>query len=199
MLFGNIITSSANEGSSGGFEKVTLDDNLLIFGAITIQIQNISRLTSYIMKRTCKYRLFMIFLNIHSLPLPFIGLHEMNDSGFVSLGIGLHIHIGYIMTVSFILLLLLLDALFYKRYGVQIQTDGGTIDQLVTKDKDTSRELWVRLIILIKNYNRHEVSEPVTLYKNCEIKIGDHILGDKFSNIENSFIKNHSENVKINE
>ncbi len=138
----------------------------------------------------------MIFLNINSLPLPFIGLSEMNDSGLIDIGIGFHIHIGFIMIVSFILLLLLLDALFYKRYGVQIQTDGGTIDQLITKDKETSTELWMRLIVLIKNYNRHEVSGPITLYENCKIKMGDHVLGDKFSEIENSFIKNRSENIE---
>lgn len=138
----------------------------------------------------------MIFLNIYSLPLPFIGLSEMNDSGLIDLGLGFHIHIGYIMAASSILLLLLLDALFYKRYGVQIQTDGGTIDQLITKNKETSTELWMRLIILIKNYNKHEVSKPITLYKNCDIKMGDHVLGDKFSEIENSFIKNRSENTE---
>ncbi|MCW5213082.1 hypothetical protein VU04_09250 [Desulfobulbus sp. TB] len=194
MKFGNLITSSANKGSSEKFDKVTLDDNLLIFESITIQIQNISRLTSYIIKRTCKYRLSMILINSYLqyilffilkypdapfIPTPFFPIYTESKV--------------YFFIIYIIFLALLMDALFYKRYGVQIQTDGGTVDQIITSDKESANELLIRLIVLIKNYNKHELSEAITLYKDCKIS-NDHILGDKFSDIENSFIKNRSKN-----
>ena len=194
MKFGDIITSSENRGSKKDFEQVTLDDNLLIFRSITIQIQNISRLTSYKIKRTCKYKLFLILLNIPWQYLTVIALSEVKKSGLIDLGFGLHIHIGYFLIVSCILLFLLMEALFYKRYGVQIQTNGYTIDQLETNDIETADELCMRLIVLIKKSNKNEITAPTSLYKNCKVVEGDHILGDKISDIENSYIQSYSEN-----
>ena len=151
MKFGNLITSSENRGSKKDFDKVTLDDNLLIFRSITIQIQNISRLTSYEIKKTCQYKLLLFLLTTISLSLTFIvfALSELKYFPIIELDFGLfrfYIHIGYFITPSVILVFLLLDAIYYIRYGVQIQTDGSTIDQLITNDRATADELCITKI-----------------------------------------------------
>lgn len=199
MFFKKIITSSENKGSSEDFDKVTLDDNLLIFESITIQIQNISRLSSYVIERRDTYKFIAMMLNIINIYYQnFIFMKFKYDNiSYIDTPL-FRIRTGdcfFLFIFSCVLLLFFWDAFFYKRFGVQIQTDGGTVDQLITKNKEAAKKLYTNLIYLINNFDKNKFSGPVTLYRNCHIS-RDHIYGDVLSNIENSYIKNRSENTK---
>jgi len=79
--------------------------------------------------------------------------------------------------------------MIYKRFGIQIQTNGSTIDFLITKSQDVADNLYSMIAYFINNSGGNKV---VTIDNSLNITYGDNIMGNKFSEIENSTIINRS-------
>lgn len=171
-ILGGIVKGSGDTAESK-FEQISFHDNLLILPARMIQISNISRVSSYCIKKTWANKIFMLICTLVSLSL------AMQKAGQEAWYIGVAVFGA-----------LFLYAMLFKRYGIQIQTNGNTTDHLITKNQGVADKLYSMISYYIHNL---EGNKAITIDNSLNIVSGDAILGDKFSEIENSTIVNRSE------
>jgi len=172
-ILDGIISGSGDSGSKSKFDKVSFHDNLLILPDRVIQIANISRVSSYCIKKTWKFRILMLVITLIFLSAAMI----KNDPFFM--------YVGFLVFGC-----LFLYAMFFKRLGIQIQTNGSTTDHLITKDQSIANKLYSMISYYIHNL---EGNMAITIDRTLNVVSGDMILGDVFSEIENSTITNRSE------
>lgn len=172
-ILGGILSGSGNSAESK-FEKISFNDNLLILPARMIQISNISRVSSYCIKKTWANKIFMFICTLVSL------ISALQD------GAQVFWYIGVVVFGA-----LFLYAMLFKRYGIQVQTNGNTTDHLLTKSQEVADKLYSMISYYIHNI---KPSQAITIDNSLNIIQGDAILGDKFSDIEGSTIVNKSNN-----
>ena len=163
-------------GSEGGkkrkFEEVSIHDNLLIFPGSVIQISNISKVNAYGYRKTWPHRIIMFLLALGCLTIAV----QQGNVGFMYVG-------------ALVFGALFVYAMMYRRFGIQIQTNGSTTDFLITKSQDVADNLYSMIAYFINNAGGGKV---VTIDNSLNITYGDKIMGDKFSDIENSMVINRS-------
>ncbi len=163
------------------FYQVSIDGNLVILPSKIIQISNISRISSYVLVKSWKLKIATAVIALAS----YLGGQDV-------LHWGLTANAKNIMNLcALAFFMLFLYFLFYKRFGIKIQTNGVTTDVLITKDEATANKLSAMLAYFINNKE-----SSITINSNLQIIEGDSIMGDKFNEIRNSVITNRSINNK---
>jgi len=153
-------------------KEISVNGNLLIFPTKIIQISNISKMSSYVIKKAWMIRLIILSISVA------LWYYSYNNNFMLFLALCFFIAFIYMLR--------------YKRYGVRIQTNGSTNDLLITKNQDFADRLLAMIAYAINN---KEELLPLTIenyYLNPTLVKGDQIFGDKFSDLENSNIMNRS-------
>ncbi len=165
------IFKNVNSGTKSKFSEVSIHDNLLVLPGRVIQISNISRVSSYGIKKSWMFRISMFIITL------------------IFLSISLQQKTALFVCLTLVFCGLFLYAMFYKNFGIQVQTNGSTTDFLITKNQDVADNLYSMISYFINDIKGNKV---VTIDNSLNITHGDKIMGDKFSDIENSDIVNRS-------
>lgn len=159
------------------FHQVSIDGNLVILPSRIIQISNISRVSSYVLIKSWKLKVATAIIALAA----YAGGQDI-------LHWGLSVNAKNIMSLcALVFFVLFLYFLFYKRFGIKIQTNGATTDVLITQDESKADKLSAMIAYFINNKE-----SAVTINSSLQIIEGDSIMGDKFNEIRNSVITNRS-------
>ena len=168
---------SNDNGTMIEFDKVSIRNKLLILPNSFMQISNISRVSAHEFKSPSYVKAF--FLLVLAVIIAVVAIENFKKLG------------GAVFFLGLFTLWALAGVYVHlttKKVGVHIQTNGNTSDLLITNDRETS----IRLYSMIAYYIANEVNESVTIDNSLNVTYGDSVLGDKFSDIENSEVINRS-------
>ncbi len=169
---------SSDNGSTSEFSNVSIQENLLILPNRFIQIPNISRVSSYEMKSPCYGCAIGLVLTALVL-VTIVGLYHEKLEAFSTL--------LYIWAIG--CLPLAYREISKKKIGIHIVTNGNTSDFLITKNKNSADKLYEMIAYFISVRGKNK---SITIDNSFNVTYGDHVLGDKFSDIDNSNIVNRS-------
>lgn len=153
------------------FTNISINNNLISLPGSVIALPNISRITSYKIKKAISLKLFMAIASLTSL---IITLTEFR---------------AWMTAISLILITITIYTFYYKKFGIQIETNGSTRNTLITRDQNEANSLYAHVLYCMNHPNK---VQAFTIDKSMKITIGDQILGDQFKDIENSEIINRS-------
>jgi hypothetical protein len=172
-------------GKQEKFEELVVNERSIVFLDRTISIANISRLTSY----TIYMSNFLRFLGLFFAYI-FMEIFIFYESLYKE-------HNLYLLFLSIISFSFFIFAFVYKWYGVQIQTNGGTNDILITNNESSALQLHESIRysidnvesgkkIIIKSFNN-----TVKITQRNEVR-GDMVMGDSYREIDELIVNNLS-------
>lgn len=160
------------------FSKISIHENIITIEGRVIQIRNICRMTAYEIKwnKFIKIMSFILFLvssysayMVTSLATKYAGYQNNDLNGNIIFAI--------------IMFMLFMFFMFHIRHGVQIQTNGGTSDILITNGQPKAEELLAKIAFIIDNIKS---GQSLTINEKMEVINGDQVMGSKFDSVRNT-------------
>jgi len=155
--------SKESKETLGG--KITINSNLIKFKGTIIPIRNVSRFRSYEIKRNSKKTMIYFAIALVALAVSIIMLGSREEEVGIVLFV---VSIGFSIAAIWMFL--------FRRYGLEIETNGGTRDFLISNSKKFSEDVLFLVHYALENSDS-KVSYVVNM-DNRTIK-----EGDRFENI----------------